>query len=371
MKTRNLTALGAAAILALGASACGSDDNAAPTTTGASSGASSGGSINGAGATFPQPVYQEWAARLKEPDGLTVNYQGIGSGGGIAQFTAGTVDFGATDSAMKDEEVTAAAGQGRAGPHPVRLRRRHRLLQRRGRREGPQARRRDHRRHLPRQDQEVERPGDRRRQRRRHAPGHRHHGLPPLRRVRHDEAVHDVPRRLLARSGRTAPASTSRSSGRPAPAPRATTASPPASSRTTAPIGYVEQAYALQNDFTYAVAEEQGRQLRRADARVHLGRRRGPRRPRGPALQRHRRAGRPGLPDRLGDVPARLPGHVQGRPDEADKAKLVKAWLDYALGDGQQVAPRAQLRAAARRDPRRRQGEGRRPAVQRRADRAS
>ena len=47
-------------------------------------------------------------ARIKDASGLTVNYQGIGSGGGIAQFTAKTVDFGATDSAMKDEEVAAA-----------------------------------------------------------------------------------------------------------------------------------------------------------------------------------------------------------------------------------------------------------------------
>ncbi|HET6547327.1 MAG TPA: phosphate ABC transporter substrate-binding protein PstS [Solirubrobacter sp.] len=68
--------------------------------------------LNGAGATFPQPVYQEWAARFQEQTGTTVNYQGIGSGGGIAQFTAGTVDFGATDSAMSDEEIAAARAKG-------------------------------------------------------------------------------------------------------------------------------------------------------------------------------------------------------------------------------------------------------------------
>ncbi|HWK28367.1 MAG TPA: phosphate ABC transporter substrate-binding protein PstS [Solirubrobacter sp.] len=105
-----------AATLALGVAACGSDaDNASST---ASSGAKTeqpaqlGGTLNGAGATFPQPVYQEWAARFQEKVGTTVNYQGIGSGGGIAQFTAGTVDFGATDSAMKDEEITAAQAKG-------------------------------------------------------------------------------------------------------------------------------------------------------------------------------------------------------------------------------------------------------------------
>src|SRR5262249_37097005 len=78
--------------------------------------AKAGGTINGAGATFPAPVYQEWAARFKEAQGTTVNYQGIGSGGGIAQFSAGTVDFGATDSAMKDDEI--ATGQ-KKGSDPV------------------------------------------------------------------------------------------------------------------------------------------------------------------------------------------------------------------------------------------------------------
>src|SRR3954449_8083006 len=102
-----------AASLAVLVAACGSDDSSGGGGSGSSSGGSKlSGTINGAGATFPLPVYQEWAARLKEKQGLTVNYQGIGSGGGIAQFTAGTVDFGATDSAMEDEEVAAAKKKG-------------------------------------------------------------------------------------------------------------------------------------------------------------------------------------------------------------------------------------------------------------------
>lgn len=62
--------------------------------------------VNGAGATFPAPLYERYAReiRKKYPD-LKINYQGIGSGGGIRQFTAGTVDFGASDAAMKDEEI--------------------------------------------------------------------------------------------------------------------------------------------------------------------------------------------------------------------------------------------------------------------------
>jgi len=118
VRYKNLLALSCCAVLAFGAAACGSDDS--NPSSGGSGGSSSsgggtakaGGSINGAGATFPAPVYQEWAARFKEEQGTTVNYQGIGSGGGIAQFSAGTVDFGATDSAMKDDEITTAQKKG-------------------------------------------------------------------------------------------------------------------------------------------------------------------------------------------------------------------------------------------------------------------
>jgi phosphate transport system substrate-binding protein len=61
-------------------------------------------SINGAGATFPQPVYGKWAHKYHEVTGVKVNYQGIGSGGGIAQIKAKTVDFGGTDEPMKPED---------------------------------------------------------------------------------------------------------------------------------------------------------------------------------------------------------------------------------------------------------------------------
>jgi phosphate transport system substrate-binding protein len=85
--------------------ACGSsNDN--------KTGPAQGGTISGAGATFPQPVYDEWASQFKDKSGTTVNYNAIGSGGGIAQFTANTVDFGATDSAMEDAELKAAKKNG-------------------------------------------------------------------------------------------------------------------------------------------------------------------------------------------------------------------------------------------------------------------
>jgi phosphate transport system substrate-binding protein len=115
--TRLMPALAAAAALAVSVAACGSDNksNGVPQSTSGDSGSKSaqlGGSLNGAGATFPQPVYQEWAARFQEKTGTTVNYQGIGSGGGVAQFTAGTVDFGASDSSLTDEELAAAQKKG-------------------------------------------------------------------------------------------------------------------------------------------------------------------------------------------------------------------------------------------------------------------
>jgi phosphate transport system substrate-binding protein len=120
MRTTRLLPALAAAALALGVAACGSDNsnNGVPQTSNSGSGDSGGksaqlgGTLNGAGATFPQPVYQEWAARFQEKTGTTVNYQGIGSGGGVAQFTAGTVDFGASDAAMTDDEEAAAAKKG-------------------------------------------------------------------------------------------------------------------------------------------------------------------------------------------------------------------------------------------------------------------
>ena len=118
MRFKTLLAMSCAGVLALGAAACGSDDTnpssggGGGSSTSSSGAAKVGGTINGAGATFPAPVYQEWAARFKEDQGTTVNYQGIGSGGGIAQFSAGTVDFGATDSAMKDDEIATAQKKG-------------------------------------------------------------------------------------------------------------------------------------------------------------------------------------------------------------------------------------------------------------------
>jgi len=73
--------------------------------------------INGAGATFPYPIYAKWAEAYKAKTGVSMNYQSIGSGGGIKQITARTVDFGASDAhcrkTQRDRPDTVPHGHGR------------------------------------------------------------------------------------------------------------------------------------------------------------------------------------------------------------------------------------------------------------------
>ena len=61
--------------------------------------------VNGAGATFPAPLYSKWAESYNRDTGRQVNYQAIGSSGGIKQIDARTVDFGATDDPIKAEDL--------------------------------------------------------------------------------------------------------------------------------------------------------------------------------------------------------------------------------------------------------------------------
>jgi phosphate transport system substrate-binding protein len=62
-------------------------------------------SLNGAGATFPNPIYQKWFTQYSSAHGVQINYQSLGSGAGIRQLIAGTVDFGASDGPMSDEQL--------------------------------------------------------------------------------------------------------------------------------------------------------------------------------------------------------------------------------------------------------------------------
>ncbi len=68
--------------------------------------------INGAGATFPAPLYQTWAQEFgKKNPNIQVNYQSVGSGAGRQQFVARTVDFGASDSVPRPEEISKIEGE--------------------------------------------------------------------------------------------------------------------------------------------------------------------------------------------------------------------------------------------------------------------
>jgi phosphate transport system substrate-binding protein len=66
-----------------------------------------GQTLTGAGATFPNPIYTKWFDAYSKKTGVQINYQSIGSGGGIRQFTEGTVDFGASDGPMNESQIAA------------------------------------------------------------------------------------------------------------------------------------------------------------------------------------------------------------------------------------------------------------------------
>ena len=98
MNTRLITTLALA-----GLAACAGD--------GADQQAGGGGGgvdLTGAGATFPYPLYSKWMSDYVEEKGVRINYQSIGSGGGIQQLLARTVDFGASDAPMNDDELSRA-----------------------------------------------------------------------------------------------------------------------------------------------------------------------------------------------------------------------------------------------------------------------
>jgi phosphate transport system substrate-binding protein len=100
----------AAALLLM---ACGGGDQASqqPANAPAQSAGSAATDLTGAGATFPAPIYSKWFYDYAQKTGVKINYQPIGSGGGIRQLTEATVDFGASDAPMSDEELAKAPGK--------------------------------------------------------------------------------------------------------------------------------------------------------------------------------------------------------------------------------------------------------------------
>ena len=100
-----------AAVFLCATYSCGGGSRSETASTPAALARSAGGQINGAGATFPYPIYSKWFEEYRKihPD-VQINYQSIGSGGGIRQLTNQTVAFGATDGPMTDEQLKAAPG---------------------------------------------------------------------------------------------------------------------------------------------------------------------------------------------------------------------------------------------------------------------
>jgi phosphate transport system substrate-binding protein len=113
MHTRRLTA----ALVATTTLACSPGDRPAKESPGGQPPAATGGAVlTGAGATFPNPIYTKWFDAYARETGVRINYQSIGSGGGIRQFTEGTVDFGATDGPMTGAQIAAVKGNVRHVP---------------------------------------------------------------------------------------------------------------------------------------------------------------------------------------------------------------------------------------------------------------
>jgi phosphate transport system substrate-binding protein len=89
---------------------CSKEGSNSSSTASSTSTSSQSVDLTGAGATFPYPIYSKWFSDYASATGVKINYQSIGSGGGIRQLQEGTVDFGASDSPMSDDEMSKAKG---------------------------------------------------------------------------------------------------------------------------------------------------------------------------------------------------------------------------------------------------------------------
>jgi phosphate transport system substrate-binding protein len=105
------TAVSFLLILSFILAACTSNTNSTTSAT-ATPTSGAGLTLNGAGATFPAPLYTKWFDVYNQETGTKVNYQAVGSGAGIKQITTGTVDFGASDAIMTDQQQVDAEAAG-------------------------------------------------------------------------------------------------------------------------------------------------------------------------------------------------------------------------------------------------------------------
>ena len=111
-----IVALLAVVAMAVGATACGSSSSSSSTTSAGATPTGTpsptltpvplqGGTIVGAGASFPAPLYMKWGEAYNGVKGVKLNYQSIGSGGGIAAIEAKLVDFGASDAPLQEADL--------------------------------------------------------------------------------------------------------------------------------------------------------------------------------------------------------------------------------------------------------------------------
>ncbi len=100
---KSILAVSCCGVIAVGVAACGSSSSDTTSSGSGGLGGAPGGSINGAGSTFLEPVISEWGSQIKS-DGLTVNYAAVGSGEGQAQLIAGTADFAGSDPPLEPEQ---------------------------------------------------------------------------------------------------------------------------------------------------------------------------------------------------------------------------------------------------------------------------
>jgi phosphate transport system substrate-binding protein len=121
VRTTRLGGVAVSLAAALAIAACGSSSSSSSSASAAGGGGStgtsasggsaavSGGTLNGAGSTLAQPIYQQWGSNLKSK-GLTVNFNGVGSGAGIADLQTATVDFAGSDPALAAEDKKGMKG---------------------------------------------------------------------------------------------------------------------------------------------------------------------------------------------------------------------------------------------------------------------
>jgi phosphate transport system substrate-binding protein len=107
LTVRRISAIAIAIAATAGIAACGSSSSSSAGGSGGSSGASA--TLNGAGSTLAAPIYQQWGSTLKSQN-LTVNYNAVGSGAGIADLQTATVDFAGSDPALKSTDLTKMKG---------------------------------------------------------------------------------------------------------------------------------------------------------------------------------------------------------------------------------------------------------------------